>query len=225
MRDEHIIKIDTGLRRSGKSTLLEIFAQQIIDSGAPANCVQRYNFEKPVFPPEYTWLDIYIEIFAKTDKENMNYIFLDEPKQIPEFELLIDDLYAEKFIDLYVTGLNAYFLSGDLATLLSGHYITIHILSFSFDEYTESQRNTTLNKYELFNNDLYETSLPQGVLLRNQGVDIQNIYLQDVYNTIVKKDIKQRYNIQKRNNLYVYGQYCHLSIFRQYHHNVACKHG
>ena len=198
LKDEHIIKVVTGLRRSGKSTLLEIFAQQIIDSGTPANCVQQYNFEKPVFPQEYTWLDIYKEIFAKTDKENMNYIFLDEPQQIHEFERLIDALYIEKFIDLYVTGSNAYFLSGDLATLLSGRYITIHILPFSFDEYIESQRNTTLSKYELFNNYLYETSLPQGVLLRNQGVDIQNMYIQDVYSTIVEKDIKQRYHIQNR---------------------------
>ncbi|MDR2205370.1 MAG: ATP-binding protein [Flavobacteriaceae bacterium] len=196
LKDEHIIKVVTGLRRSGKSTLFEIFSGQILDSGVPKNRVQRYNFEKPIFPETYTWLDIYKEILAETDKEKMNYIFLDEPQQIPEFERLIDALYVEKFIDLYVTGSNAYFLSGDLATLLSGRYITIHILPFSFDEYSKSQKNTTLNKYELFNNYLYETSLPQGVLLRNQGADIQNMYVQDVYNTIVEKDIKQRYNIQ-----------------------------
>lgn len=196
LKDEHIIKVVTGLRRSGKSTLLEIFARQIMDSGVSANRVQQYNFEKPIFPQEYTWLDIYKDILAKTDKENRNYIFLDEPQQIFEFERLIDALYVEKFIDLYVTGSNAYFLSGDLATLLSGRYITIHVLPFSFEEYIESQKDTALNKYELFNNYLYETSLPQGVLLRNQGADIQNMYIQDVYNTIVEKDIKQRYNIQ-----------------------------
>lgn len=196
LKDEHIIKVVTGLRRSGKSTLLEIFAQKIMDSGVSEKNVQRYNFEKPIFPEGYTWLDIYKEIFAKTDKEKMNYVFLDEPQQIPEFERLIDALYVERFIDLYVTGSNAYFLSGDLATLLSGRYITIHILPFSFEEYIESQENTELSKYELFNSYLYETSLPQGVLLRNQGADIQNMYIQDVYNTIVEKDIKQRYNIQ-----------------------------
>ena len=187
LKDEHIIKVVTGLRRSGKSTLLEIFVQQIIDAGVQSNRIQQYNFEKPIFPEEYSWLDIYKEILSKTDKENMNYIFLDEPQQIHEFERLIDALYVEKFIDLYVTGSNAYFLSGDLATLLSGRYITIHILPFSFEEYIESQKNTTLNKYELLNNYLYETSLPQGVLLRNQGADIQNMYIQDVYNTIVEK--------------------------------------
>ena len=196
LKDEHIIKVVTGLRRSGKSTLLEIFAEQIIDSGISANRVQWYNFEKPIFPQEYTWIEIYKDIFSKTDKENMNYIFLDEPQQIPEFERLIDALYTEKFIDLYVTGSNAYFLSGEIATLLSGRYITIHILPFSFSEYFENQRNSTLSKYELFNNYIYETSLPQGVLLRKQGADIQNKYIQDVYNTIVEKDIRQRYNIQ-----------------------------
>ncbi|MDR2562884.1 MAG: ATP-binding protein [Prevotellaceae bacterium] len=196
LKDEHIIKVITGLRRSGKSTLLEIFTRRIFDLGVPRHRIQEYNFEKPIFPVEYTWLDIYKEILAKTDRENMNYIFLDEPQQIAEFERLIDALYAERFIDLYVTGSNAYFLSGEIATLLSGRYITIHILPFSFGEYIDSQANTTLSKYELFNNYLYETSLPQGVLLRNQGADIQNMYIQDVYNTIVEKDVRQRYNIQ-----------------------------
>ena len=196
LKDKHIIKVITGLRRSGKSTLFEIFIQQIRDSGVSARNVQQYNFEKPIYPQEYTWRDIYKDILAKTDKDNMNYIFLDEPQQISEFERLIDALYVERYIDLYVTGSNAYFLSGDLATLLSGRYITIHILPFSFAEFCESQKDTTLNKYELFNHYLYETSLPQGVFLRNQGTDIQNMYIQDVYNTIVEKDIRQRYNIQ-----------------------------
>ncbi len=196
LKDKHIIKVVTGLRRSGKSTLFQMFFHQIISSGVATSRVQKYNFEKPIFPEEYTWRDIYNEILAKTDKENMNYIFLDEPQQIPSFERLIDALYIEQHIDLYVTGSNAYFLSGDLATLLSGRYITIHMLPFSFSEYSESQKNTTLNKYELFNNYLYETSLPQGVMLRDQGADIQNMYIKDVYNTIVEKDIRQRYNIQ-----------------------------
>lgn len=196
LRDVHIIKVVTGLRRSGKSTLFKIFAQQILESGIPERRVQQYNFEKPIFPEGYTWREIYNDILVKADKNNMNYIFLDEPQQIHEFERLIDALYVGQFIDLYVTGSNAYFLSGDLATLLSGRFITIHILPFSFAEFYESQEGTKLSKYELFNNYLYETSLPQGVLLREQGADIQYKYIQDVYNTIVEKDIRQRYNIQ-----------------------------
>ena len=196
LKNEHIIKVITGLRRSGKSTLLELFAQQIRNSGVPANKIQAYNFEKPMFPKEFTWYDIYNSIMAQVDRDDMNYIFLDEPQQIPEFERLIDALYVEKQIDLYVTGSNAYFLSGEIATLLSGRYITIHILPFSFKEFIETQSNTALDKYELFNLYLYETSLPQGVLLRKQGMDIQNMYIHDVYNTVIEKDIRQKYNIQ-----------------------------
>lgn len=198
LKDKHIIKVVTGLRRSGKSTLFEIYAQQLINSGVPENRIQQYNFEKPIFSKELSWLEIYNQIIAKTDKENKNYIFLDEPQQIFEFERLIDALFIEKYIDLYITGSNAYFLSGDIATLLSGRYITVHVLPFSFQEYCECQVNSTINKYELFNNYIYETSLPQGVLLRNQGADIQNKYIQDVYTTIVEKDIRQRYQIQNR---------------------------
>lgn len=196
LKNKHIIKVVTGLRRSGKSTLLAMFAKQIVASGVPSNRVQQYNLERPIFPEEYTWRDMYKDILSKTDKDNMNYIFLDEPQQIPEFERLIDALYVETNIDLYVTGSNAYFLSGEIATLLSGRYITIHILPFSFSEFVESQQDSTLDKQDLFNYYLYETSLPQGVLLRDQGADIQNRYIQDVYNTIVEKDIRQRYNIQ-----------------------------
>lgn len=196
LKNKHIIKVVTGLRRSGKSTLLAMFAEQIVASGVPSNRVQQYNFERPIFPEDYTWRDMYKDILSKTDKDNMNYIFLDEPQQIPEFERLIDALYVETNIDLYVTGSNAYFLSGEIATLLSGRYITIHILPFSFSEFVESQQDTTLDKQDLFNYYLYETSLPQGVLLRDEGADIQNRYIQDVYNTIVEKDIRQRYNIQ-----------------------------
>jgi len=196
LKDQHIIKVITGLRRSGKSTLLTMFAQQIINSGVSTSRVHQYNFEKPLFPETHTWRDIYQEIMAKVVTDYMNYIFLDEPQQVPEFERLIDALFVENHIDLYVTGSNAYFLSGDIATLLSGRYITIHVLPFSFAEFVESQEETTATKYELFNRYLNETSLPQGVFLYKQGIDIQNQYILDVYNTVVEKDIRQRYNIQ-----------------------------
>ena len=80
-----------------------MFAKQIVASGVPSNRVQQYNLERPIFPEEYTWRDMYKDILSKTDKDNMNYIFLDEPQQIPEFERLIDALYVETNIDLYVT--------------------------------------------------------------------------------------------------------------------------
>jgi predicted AAA+ superfamily ATPase len=114
----------------------------------------------------------------------LNYIFVDEPQQIAGFERLIDGLSVEANIDLYVTGSNAYFLSNDLATLLSGRYITIHVLPFSFAEFCTAQQTGHFDKYGLFRNYLYETSLQQGVMFRKLGADIQNKYVQNVYNTI-----------------------------------------
>ena len=196
LQDVHIIKVITGLRRSGKSTLLEMYAEQLKTGGISEKRIQSYNFEKPIFAENTSWLDIYRHISGKTVENTMNYIFLDEPQQINDFERLVDALYVEKNIDLYITGSNAKFLSSEIATLLSGRYISIHILPFSFAEFIETQQNSILNKYELFNAFLYETALPQGVLLRGLGADIQNRYVQDVYNTVIEKDIRQRYNIQ-----------------------------
>jgi predicted AAA+ superfamily ATPase len=196
LKGEHIIKVITGLRRSGKSTLLEIFAEKLRESGVSDDCIQSYNFEKPIFDENVDWKTVYNHVFAKLQPDKLNYIFIDEPQQIAGFERLIDGLFVEKNIDLYVTGSNAYFLSNDLATLLSGRYITIHILPFSFAEFCQAQQIGHFDKYQLFRDYLYETSLPQGVLLRKLGADIQNKYIQDVYNTVIDKDIRQRYNIQ-----------------------------
>ena len=200
LKGEHIIKIITGLRRSWKSTLLEIFAEKLRNSGVADDCIQSYNFEKPIFDENVDWKTVYNHVFAKLQKDKLNYIFIDEPQQIAGFERLIDGMFVEKNIDLYVTGSNAYFLSNDLATLLSGYYITIHVLPFSFAEFCKAQQPENFDKYEFFRNYLYETSLPQGVMLRKLGADIQNKYIQDVYNTVIDKDIRQRYNIQNMRN-------------------------
>jgi predicted AAA+ superfamily ATPase len=197
LRDRHIIKVITGLRRAGKSTLMELFVQKLKESDVPDNRIQSYNFEKPWHGESASWRDIYLYITDKLNRDAINYIFLDEPQQIPEFERLIDALFVEKNVDLYVTGSNAYFLSGEIATLLSGRYITIPVLPFSFVEYLEAQpEDVVIDKYEAFRNYLYETSLPQGVFFKDLGTGIQNKYVQDVYNTVVEKDIMQRYGIQ-----------------------------
>jgi predicted AAA+ superfamily ATPase len=176
---------------------MEMFAGQLKESGISGDCIQMYNFEKPWHTKDADWHDIYRYILEHTQSESMNYIFLDEPQQVNKFERLIDALFIEKNIDLYVTGSNAYFLSGEIATLLSGRYITIPVLPFSFGEFMEVfRKNSDADKYTAFGNYLYETSLPQGVLFRNLGSDIQNKYVQDVYNTVIEKDIMQRYNIQ-----------------------------
>jgi len=129
----------------------------------------------------------------------MNYIFLDEIQNITDFEKLVDGLYATKNTDIYITGSNANLLSSELATLLSGRYIEISILPFSFSEYLETinidKENRYLNYEALFYDYVNETSLPKGIDLREEGYDKIYEYLEALYATIIEKDITQRHKI------------------------------
>ena len=198
-KDKDLIKAVTGLRRAGKSTLLQMFRDQLLDSGIAQEQIQFYNFELPEHYLNKTWDALYFDIKAKLQAGRKNYIFLDEVQNIPQFEKLVDGLYATENTDIYITGSNAFFLSGEWATLLSGRYIEISILPFSFAEYLEGRNIDTGNKYlnyeALFFDYVNETSLPKGIELRNEGYDKIYEYLQALYNTIIEKDITQRYKI------------------------------
>ena len=198
-KDKDLIKAVTGLRRAGKSTLLQMFRDQLLDSGIAQEQIQFYNFELPEHYLNKTWDALYFDIKAKLQAGRKNYIFLDEVQNIPQFEKLVDGLYATENTDIYITGSNAFFLSGEWATLLSGRYIEISILPFSFAEYLEGRNIDTGNKYlnyeALFFDYVNETSLPKGIELRDEGYDKIYEYLQALYNTIIEKDITQRYKI------------------------------
>jgi predicted AAA+ superfamily ATPase len=131
-----------------------------------------------------------------------NYIFLDEVQNIPFFEKLVDGLFASENTDVYITGSNAFLLSSELATLLSGRYIEISILPFSFKEYLSARKIDTINKYlnyeALFFDYVNETSLPKGVELRESGFDKIYEYLEAIYTTIIEKDITQRHRINDK---------------------------
>ena len=132
LKNTHLIKVISGVRRSGKSTLLEMFRDELLDNGANQKQITFINFENP----EYTdrgvdYMDIYRKINQNLIKNKMNYIFLDEIQNVPNFEKLIDGLFIKKNVDLYITGSNAYFLSGELATLLTGRSFEIKILPAS----------------------------------------------------------------------------------------------
>jgi predicted AAA+ superfamily ATPase len=131
-----------------------------------------------------------------------NYIFLDEIQTISDFEKLVDGLFVTPNVDLYITGSNAYLLSSELATLLSGRYIEISILPFSFAEYLEIRGIDTSNKYlnykALFYDYVNETSLPKGIELREEGFDKIYEYLEALYVTIIEKDIMQRHKIYNK---------------------------
>lgn len=201
-KDKGMIKVVTGLRRSGKSTLLTLYRSRLLETGiAPEQIVFR-DFELPENYLGKTWDALYFEIKANLLPDKPNYIFLDEVQNIKDFEKLIDGLYASANTDVYVTGSNANLLSGELATLLSGRYIEISILPFSFYEYLQARdidiNNRYLNYEMLFFDYVNETSMPKGVELRDGGFDKVFEYLEFLYATVVEKDIMQRHAIKDR---------------------------
>ena len=198
-KDKDLIKVVSGLRRSGKSTLLQLYREYLLKHGIDKRQMQFYNFELPENYLDKTWSDIYFEIKKKLQPDKSNYVFLDEVQNIPLFEKLVDGLFATENTDVYITGSNAFLLSSELATLLSGRYIEISILPFSFNEYLTARTIDTSNRYlnyeALFFDYVNETSLPKGVELRENGFDKIYEYLEAIYTTIIEKDITKRHQI------------------------------
>lgn len=135
LRDQHIIKVVTGIRRCGKSTLLQMFRGWLGDNGVADENIVSLNFEERESQRFATWENIYDFIIQYVHADKMNYVFLDEVQMIPHFERLVDALFVKPNVDLYITGSNAYMLSSELGTLLSGRYIAINLQPFSFSEY------------------------------------------------------------------------------------------
>ena len=201
-KDKDLIKVVTGLRRSGKSVLLKLFREHLVNQGIDNQQMQLYNFELPENYVNKAWSDLYFEIKKQLKDDQINYIFLDEVQNIPQFEKLVDGLFASENTDVYITGSNAFLLSSELATLLSGRYIEISILPFSFKEYLTARdidsETPYLNYESLFFDYVNETSLPKGVELRAGGFDKIYEYLDAIYTTIIEKDITQRHQVNNK---------------------------
>ncbi|MDR1284247.1 MAG: ATP-binding protein [Opitutaceae bacterium] len=199
LRDINLIKIFTGMRRVGKSTLMQLFAQELRASGVAPACIQSCNFEDPgMTRGKADWRQLYDAILAKCVAGKMNYIFLDEVQIIPQFERLVDGLFIQPDIDLYVTGSNAYLLSGELATYLTGRYISTNVLPLSFAEY--AGLFPTVPKSELLSQYLKASSLPEGAKLGQAAPEFVTRYLRDIYDTVVEKDIARRHSIRDIGN-------------------------
>lgn len=202
-KDKDLIKVITGLRRTGKSTLLEIYRNELLVQGIPPNQFVSLNFEEMELSPYLKDIDgLYKLIIGKLDLSKPCYVFLDEIQNVIDFERLVDGLFVKANIDVYITGSNALLLSGELATLLSGRYIEISILPFSFYEYLSARKFDVANKYlnfePLFYDFVNETSLPAGINLREGGYDKIFEYLEAIYKTIIEKDISQRHQINDK---------------------------
>lgn len=196
LRDINVMKIATGIRRAGKSTLLQMFRQELIDGNVDKMATQYINFEDPAFYRPNDWRGIYDEITKNLVRGRKNYVFLDEIQNIKEFERLADGLFVHPDVDLYITGSNAFLLSGELATLLSGRYIEIRVLPLSFSEYFEFFKDDlSLDRNEKFDRYMSLGGFPEVANMLAGGLDQQiGNYLDAVYNTVVEKDIMQRYN-------------------------------
>jgi hypothetical protein len=202
-KDEDLIKVVSGLRRSGKSTLFELYKQTLLKMNVEANQIVFLNFENFELLKFINDLDgLYTYIIGQLDLSKPCYVFLDEIQNVNEFERLVDGLFIKPNIDIYITGSNAFLLSGELATLLSGRYIEISILPYSIKEYLKARKIDVLNKYlnyeSLFFDYVNETSLPKGVDLRDKGYDKIHEYLEAIYTTIIEKDIMQRHQINDK---------------------------
>ncbi len=195
LQDQKVIKVITGIRRSGKSTLLQLFREELARQGVRKAQIQSFNFEEKQNLELRDWRKLHERIESRLVPEQMNYIFLDEIQKVEHFEEAVDSLFVKENVDLYITGSNAFLLSGELATYLTGRYISIHMLPYSFAEYREAYRAEE-NEYRLFSKYLNSSAFPEVVNLSQTDERLAQNYLQDLYDTIVNVDIAERYDIR-----------------------------
>lgn len=192
-KDKQLIKVVTGIRRCGKSTLFELFQNYLLENEVKPEQIVSINFENPKYSNLLNYMDLYNFIESKLMPNEKYYIFLDEIQNVQNFEKAVDGLFIKKNVDLYITGSNAYFLSGELATLLSGRYVEIKMLPLSFKEYLSGvEDNTDITRR--FSDYMANGGFPYTLELNNNK-KIINDYLSGIYNTIILKDIVQRKKI------------------------------
>lgn len=197
-KDQDLIKVVTGIRRCGKSTLFELYIEYLKQEGIEEQQIIKINLEDPAYHFE-GYMELYNFVNEKLTNNKKYYIFLDEVQNVPEFQKAVDGLYIKKNVDLYITGSNAFLLSGELATLLSGRYIEIKMLPLSFKEYMEAFTDKkNANKYEMFLEYMQNGGMPGNIsILKNNPNDIDK-YLDGIFSTIVYKDIMARNNIKDK---------------------------
>ena len=200
LKDEHLIKVITGIRRCGKSTLMTQFQDWLRQSGVPHENIVSLNFEERENAVFTDWQAVYDHIMKELPDDGSRYVFLDEVQAIPSFEKLVDALFVKQGIDIYITGSNAYLLSSELGTLLSGRYISINMHPFSFAEYVASfpeEQNTD----RLFRQYMNNSCFPQAINMQKTAPQAVNAYLKSLYETVVVKDIVQRNHLRKFDTL------------------------
>ena len=191
-REKQIIKVVTGIRRCGKSTLFDLYCEYLQNDGIQKDQIIRINLEDPDYHDVQDYLQLYNLVKDRLIPDKMNYIFIDEVQTVPDFQKAVDGLFIKANCDVYITGSNAYMLSGELATPLSGRYVEIKMLPLSFKEYISALEDETdlQMKYQRY---IQNGSFPY-ILQLSRRRDI-NAYLEGIYTSIVLKDIVARHRI------------------------------
>ena len=187
-RDEQVIKVVTGIRRCGKSTLLLQFQQWLKENEVTDEQIVSVNFEELEYEELLDYKKLYQYLKERLVSGKTTYIFLDEIQKVSSFEKVVDSLYVKPNVDLYITGSNAYMLSGDLATLLTGRYVEIKMLPLSFGEFLSM---TGLEPEQGFSEYLRSGGMPY-IAAMNRTDEKVSTYLEGIYNTVIVKDIEDR---------------------------------
>ncbi len=193
-KDRDVIKVVTGVRRCGKSTLFTLYIDWLKKSGVSSDQIILVNLEDLEYEDLCDHRALYTYIKEHLRPGSSNYVFIDEIQNCKNFEKAVDSLFMEPGVDVYITGSNAFMLSGELATLLSGRYIAIDMLPFSFREYCQSPVTRGKSRQECFNEYLRFGSFPYAAQLPRQNTDVLP-YLEGIYHTILIKDVAKRENI------------------------------
>lgn len=193
-KDEQVIKVVTGIRRCGKSTLLSQYQKVLLQQGVDPSDILSINFEELEYEYLLDYQKLYEHILESLVPGRRKYIFLDEVQRVEHYEKVVDSLFVKDNVDIYITGSNAYMLSGDLATLLTGRYVEIKMLPLSFREFCELSEN---DSDDMLADYLKVGGLPYAASMeRNE--DKLNTYFEGIYNTVILKDIEERQNRKAR---------------------------
>jgi predicted AAA+ superfamily ATPase len=201
-KEQQIIKVVSGVRRSGKSTLFEIFIDWLRESGVDSKQIISLNFEDVENEEISDYRLLYDFVKDRLLPDRMNYIFLDEIQHVARYEKAVDSLFIKENCDVYITGSNAYFMSSELATLLSGRYVELKTLPLSFAEFYDTlyAKKESITKAGAFNRYITLGSFPYTLRYNSSEKDAKD-YLRDLYHTIILKDIVARMNITDENAL------------------------
>lgn len=193
LKDKKIIKVITGVRRCGKSTLMQLFQKQLLGLGIEKCCITTINFENYDYFELRQPKELYNYVSSRLVSGRMNYIFLDEIQHVDNYADVVDALFVKENTDIYITGSNAYLLSSEIATLLSGRFIEIHVLPLSFKEYVSASEDTKdIDRH--YSDYITFSSFPYAIEF-DKSEYLTNDYIRGIYSTIVLKDVVQRNKI------------------------------